>query len=384
MPAIETSVAEKIFATLTAEVPTPTPEPPPTPKSTPAPYNIYFGDLHVHTSRIHTTAAFREEFGRGTIRLAHLNAKEVTQHDFIAVTNHARLLEDWMWEVTKEVTDEFTHDGTFVSFPAFEWTASHACGSFCSPYRPHYPHWGHRNVYFRNTDVATNLLRCTDPSYDTPDELFGALPGPDAAITIPHHTAAAAYPFDWSTVNPDYDRLVEIIQRRGSYETDIIHNGWSKGHILGVVGGSDKHIAVPGWPRGVAAILAPALTRDALFDALRNRHTYATTHGDIILHFFGDGEIQGSILSQRGSVRLNGEIESRSENVSLVELLDNGTVVTSWQLDQTAFRFEETQQIGEEQHYFYVKVTLENDHQAWSSPIWVNYPTPTPAPEATP
>ncbi len=382
---IETTVARDIFATLTAEVPAATSVPTPTPTLTPLPYNIYFGDLHVHTSRIHTTAAFHEEFGRGTIRLAHLHARRVMQHDFIAVTNHARLLADWMWEVTKDVADEFTRDGEFISFPAFEWTASHSCGTHCAPARPDYPDWGHRNVYFRNTDVALLPLRCNDPNYDTPEELFKALPGPDAATTIPHHTAHPQHPFDWSTLNPDYDRVVEIVQRSGSYEADIIRSGWDNGLLLGVVGGTDNHIGAPGWPEGITAILAPTLTRDALFDALLSRHTYATTHGDIILHFFGDGEIQGSILSRRSSIKLSGDIESRSGDISLVELVDNGAVATRWSPDQAAsFRFEATQQVGEEPHYFFVRITLENDHQAWSSPIWVNYPTPAPTPSPTP
>ena len=382
---IETEVSRRIFATLTAAAPSPTPIPTPTSTSTPVPYNIYFGDLHVHTSRIHTTAAFHEEFSRGVLRLANLHAKEVMQHDFIAVTNHARLLEDWMWDVTKEVADEFTQDGVFVSFPAFEWTASHGCGEYCSPERPDYPDWGHRNVYFRNTEVATPLLRCTDPSYDTPEEVFAALPGPDLATTIPHHTAAARHPFDWSTLDPDYDRLVEIVQSRGDYETDILENGWRQGHVLGVVGGTDDHIAAPGWPQGITAILAPELTRDALFDALLNRHTYATTHGDIILHFFADGEMQGTVLSARDSVELSGEIESKSGAISLVELVDNGEAVARWEPEQaSSLRFESMEQIGEEPHFFYVRVTLDNRHQAWSSPIWVNYPAPTPIPTGTP
>lgn len=230
---VETEVAGKIFATLTAAAPSPTIIPTPTPTSTPVSYNIYFGDLHVHTSRVHTTEAFEEEFSRGVLRLAHLYAMEVEQHDFIAVTNHDRLLEDWMWDVTKQVADEFTQDGVSVSFPAFEWTASHGCGEHCSPARPDYPDWGHRNVYFRNSEVATGLLRCTDPSYDTPEEFFQALPGPSLATTIPHHTAAARHPFDWSTLNPEYDRVVEIVQRRGSYEEDIVDNAWRQGRLLG-------------------------------------------------------------------------------------------------------------------------------------------------------
>jgi hypothetical protein len=384
-PEVETAVAQRAFATLTAVAPSPapvasaTPTPSPTPTSTPVPYNIYFGDLHVHTSKIHTSAAFHEEFSRGTLRLANLHALEIMHHDFVAVTNHARLLEDWMWEVTKEVADEFTQDGVFVSFPAFEWTASHQCGAHCSPERPDYPDWGHRNVYFRNTEVATGLLRCTDPNYDTPDKLFAALPGPDLATTIPHHTAAPRLPFDWSIVNPDYDRLVEIVQHRGDYEEDIVENGWGQGHLLGVVAGTDNHIAAPGWPQGVAAILAPELTRDALFDALLARHTYGTTHGDILLHFFGDGEMQGSVLSARASVRLSGEITSTNGNISLVELMDNGEVVAHWEPEElSSLRFESTEEAGEGQHYYYVRVTLDNDHRAWSSPIWVNYTPPTP------
>jgi hypothetical protein len=378
-PEVETAVAQRAFATLTAAVPSPTPMASPTPTSTPVPYNVYFGDLHVHTSRIHTTEAFHEEFGRGVIRLANLHASEVMGHDFIAVTNHARLLEDWMWEVTKEVADEFTQDGVFVSFPAFEWTASHGCGVHCSPERPDYPDWGHRIIYFRNTEVATDLMRCSDPDYDTPEELFAALPGSDLAITIPHHTAAPRHPFDWSTVNPEYDRLVEIVQRRGDYEADIIENGWGNGFVLGVVAGTDNHVAAPGWPQGVAAILAPELTRDALFDALLSRHTYATTHGDIILHFFGDGEMQGGILSARESVTLNGEITSTNGNIALVELTDNSEVVADWEPEEaSSLRFESTEQVGEDPHYFYVRVTLDNGHRAWSSPIWVNYAVETP------
>jgi len=378
-PEVETAVAQKAFATLTAAVPSPTAALSPTATSTPVPYNIYFGDLHVHTSRIHTSEAFHEEFSRGVVRLANLHASEVMGHDFVAVTNHDRLLEDWMWEVTKEVADEFTQDGVFVSFPAFEWTASHGCGVHCSPERPDYPDWGHRIVYFRNTEVATGLLRCTDPDYDTPEELFAALPGSDLATTIPHHTAAPRHPFDWSTVNPDYDRLVEIVQRRGDYEADIVENGWSNGLVLGVVAGTDNHVAAPGWPQGVAAILAPELTRDALFDALLSRHTYGTTHGDILLHFFGDGEMQGSVLSARESVTLNGEITSTDGNIALVELTDNGEVIANWEPEEaSSLRFESTEQVGEDLHYFYVRVTLDNGHRAWSSPIWVNYTVETP------
>ena len=342
------------------------------------PYNIYFGDLHLHTSTNHEVPGFEKEFSGGIIVAAHRYARDVLHHDFIAITNHDWLLADWMWEVEKEVADEFTDDGVFVSFPAFEWTASHQRGADCSPPRSDYPDWGHRNVYFRSTDVAS-LLRSNDPRYDTPGELFDALPDTAAVLTIPHHTSAELHPFDWSTFNPEYDRVVELIQFRGSFEEDIVKNGWDRGRVLGVVGGSDNHRGLAG-RGGIAAILAPALTREALFDALRDRRAYATTHGDVLLEYWGDGEIQGSVLQEEGSITLSGRIESRSGDISLVELIDNGRVVESWQPGQTTrFEFESVQDTNGAQHYFYVRVTLVNKHRAWSSPIWVNYPTaPTP------
>lgn len=248
--AVQTSVAGQVFATLTAQSPSPTPIPAPTPTSTPVPYNVYFGDLHLHTSRIHIKEAFQEEFSRAVLRLTNLHARRMAHHDFVAITNHAYLLEDWMWEVTLEVADEFTEDGVFVSFPAFEWTASNYCGEFCTPARPDYRDWGHRNVYFRSSEVATALLRCTDPDYDSPEELFSALPAPDLATTIPHTTASASHPFDWSRLNPDYDRVVEIVQHTGDHEADVVESGWSAGRILGVVAGSDNHFAAAGTRKG--------------------------------------------------------------------------------------------------------------------------------------
>ncbi len=132
-------------------------------------------------------------------------------------------------------------------------------------------------------------------------------------------------------------------------------------------------------------MLAPELTRDALFDALLSRHTYATTHGDIIVHFFGNGEMQRSVLSARESVISNGEITTTNGNIALVELVDNGVAAAAWEPDHSSsLRSETTAEVGEEPHFFYVRVTLDNGHRAWSSPIWVNYPAPSPTPVATP
>ena len=121
-----------------------------------------------------------------------------------------------------------------------------------------------------------------------------------------------------------------------------------------------------------AAILAPNLTREALFDALATRRCYATTHGDVVLRFYGDEQVQGAVLSPRSTVALSGDIESRSGVISLVELTGNGTVLATWEPEQTrTFHFDSTQEVPGLPSWYYLRVTLINGHQAWSSPIWV-------------
>ena len=82
--------------------------------------------------------------------------------------------------------------------------------------------------------------------------------------------------------------------------------------------------------------------------------------------------MQGSVLSPRGTIALSGNIESRSGDVSLVELVGNGAVVATWEPDQgRTCQFESTQEIDALPSWYYVRTTLINGHQAWSSPVWV-------------
>ncbi len=54
------------------------------------------------------------------------------------------------------------------------------------------------------------------------------------------------------------------------------------GGRTGFVGGSDTH---EGKPAARTAVLAEALTREGLFEALRSRRNYAVTHARIVLDF---------------------------------------------------------------------------------------------------
>jgi hypothetical protein len=106
-----------------------------------------------------------------------------------------------------------------------------------------------------------------------------------------------------------------------------------------------------------------------------NRNTYMTTHADIILHLFGDGEMQGSFLPSKASITLRGKIASKSTSlISSVELISNTGVITSWQPKKAEFDFKVSRSLNTTDYYtyFFTKVTLDNNHMAISSPIWVS------------
>ena len=76
----------------------------------------------------------------------------------------------------------------------------------------------------------------------------------------------------------------------GNYTVDA----WLMGLKLGVIGSSDNHGSQPGKEGfGTMAVWASALTREAVFDAIRNRRTYGTTGSRIYLEFVVNGEPMG-------------------------------------------------------------------------------------------
>ncbi|HEY3839336.1 MAG TPA: DUF3604 domain-containing protein, partial [Bryobacteraceae bacterium] len=97
---------------------------------------IYWGDIHTHTMY---------SDGRGTPDETYDFGKRVSALDFTAVTDHAFLVEDWMWDDIRKSAARFNQPGRFVSFLAYEWSGMSDVG-------------GDHNVYTSDTDMP--LIRC--------------------------------------------------------------------------------------------------------------------------------------------------------------------------------------------------------------------------------
>jgi hypothetical protein len=345
---------------------------------------VYWGDLHSHTRYSWDGVGDRSfEY-----------ARDVSGLDFYAMTDHSRTgQEGYTRGLGPEVWGEYTaaterHDepGRFVTLHAYE-------ASFGAP-------WGHHNVLFRGTPGP--LLA---PGEVTLPQLWAELEA-GRALTIPHHTGKFPVPVRWDDHDPELRRNIEIYSAHGSSEAyDPTHplafehsdftaasrsaegpqfgqDAWARGLVLSTIASSDDHRAHPGQPHwGLAAVLAPRLTREDIFDALYRRGTYGTTGTRILLDFAVQGVPMGGETRSGGSPRLSIEAHA-SDLIERIDVLRYGEsaggfeVLFSLRPEALDLEWSATDETFHEDSIYYVRLRQRGLVRgrivmAWSSPIWV-------------
>ena len=380
------------------------------------PLQVYWGDVHSH-SRIS-----KDGIGSGDFEYA----RDVSVLDFFASTEHSGddgpsfraqsslgiVPEEW--EALRERVRDFNEPGRFVTLLAYE----------CSL------RGGHHNVYFRGLEGQP----VPEHEAGTVEELWRMLEEGEA-LTVPHHlgiqwarkppspgvpglrtmpkmvpldTVVGGPAIDWQSSPSGADPLrpsLEIYSGHGQSELfdpeDLLaheqvgftssrsadgphyaRDAWLAGKILGVVAGSDNHQAQPGLPSyGLTAVLAPELSREAVFDAIAARRTYATTGVRLLMDFeLEDVQMGGEALVSTRKVHGRAEIFSPTkmryaEVVGVDERGEWSTVVRWDELDnelQQNFDFRRPEEWGA----YYLRVELEDELddrpvRGWTSPVWV-------------
>ena len=273
------------------------------------PHRIYWGETHSH-------AGLAE--GQGSIDGAFRYARDSARLDFYGMSDHDTAMDDFEWKNVREAVSRYNEPGKFIAFLGYEWTVQRRFG-------------GHHNVFYRRpfeervgAQVAPNLAALYQglrTRYDTNDVLI-----------IPH----AHQPGDWRNSDTDMETLVEIMSMHGTFEwfgNYYLRNG----HQVGFVAASDDHRTHPGYtgtrPRGMtqfgglAAALASEKTRDAIFDALKQRRVYAATTADRIIV---DLELNGEQMGRRTAYSEDRRLRARvmgTAPVSEVAVVKNGDAV---------------------------------------------------------
>lgn len=332
---------------------------------------LYFGDMHTHDFQS-TAEGFPAD--------CYQWARDEKRLDFqsLPVQVH-RWLDNEKWVIAKHMNEYFLDEGRFVTFLAFEWQHSS---------------YGDKVIHYLGGDMP--YLPVDDPRYADPKRLYEALRGTDAFI-ISHHPG---YDLDlhvpgtrWDTVDTDVDRALEIWSMHGSSEgfdpadrpmippkrTAGVYEGLRRGLRMGLVAGSDTHTARPGgsaqdarpyWG-GLCAVWADSLTRRGLFQAFRERRSYALTRAKIALRFWVNDLPMGGEgpAAETATVRVQAWAPSP---ISTVQVLRNTQVVHETQESTTSADVAWIDRPGGREPVFYhCRVVLEDGNLAVSSPVWL-------------
>jgi hypothetical protein len=250
------------------------------------PFNAYFGDVHVHSHHSHDA----RDSG-GSITAICTLAKEQSQ--FIALADHDGYLSDERWRDMKAELLRCEEPGRFAVLFGYEWT------SFF---------YGQINVYSSSPELP--LFRSTDVEYDSPPKLWRALEswgGP--FFCAYHHTTRPGMSVAWELCDDKYMPVMEICSGWGdseAYGTALQKPGMfvpgtsaqdalARGLTLGFVGGGDIHDLTRPGTRGITGVAAGELTREAVFEAIRDRRCWATSNAHIKLDFKVNGRRMGRI-----------------------------------------------------------------------------------------
>jgi hypothetical protein len=272
---------------------------------------LFWGDTHGHSG-------YAEGIGNidGFMRFARDDARL----DFVTHSEHDTWLDEAEWRLMRNKTQEFDEPGKFTPFLGYEWTTPAKRG-------------GHHNVLFR---TAKGRQRVSALEFATLSELYLELReqnSEDDVLIIPH----AHNPGDSRLSDPRMERLIEIMSMHGTHQW-FAKNYLSKGHQVGFVAASDDHLSHPGYSApsrdtlaqrgGVSGVFAAENSRNAIFNALRNRQTFASSVDRIIV----EAALNETPMGQRAQFSESREIVGQvvgSHGIESITLFKNDRALQS-------------------------------------------------------
>jgi hypothetical protein len=238
----------------------------------------YWGDTHGQSNETLGTNSAREyfEFGRDRAQL-----------DVIGHQANDFQISGPFWRELNALTAEFDRPGRFVCFPGYEWSANTAVGGDRNVHFRHEGETIHRSSHAQITDWADMADERAD-AHDA-NVLFAKLAGRDCVV-LAH--VGGRYADIRRAHDGRLETAVEVHSAWGTFEW-LVRDALEMGCRVGIVANSDGHKGRPGacYPGasffgsygGLTCFLAPRLDRDAIFEALRRRHHYATTGNRALL-----------------------------------------------------------------------------------------------------
>ena len=299
----------------------------------------FFGDIHNHCNI---------SYAHGDLEDAIANARQ--RLDFVSVTGHAHWpdmpernerighIVDFHeegfaklrgnWKQSLAVLAEAAEPGRFLAFPGFEVHGSRD---------------GDRAVVYRD---AEGELLYPDSIPELQEILARLSKEGRPALALPHHIGyhQGARGINWGSFDERVSPVVEIFSMHGAAETtegpvpflhsmgpadwrSTVQYGLAQGHIFGFVADTDHHSAHPAsYGHGMTGLWAAELSREAIWQALFNRRTYALTGDRMLLDYAVGGTPMGGIRTPGRAGGLSMLIDAGAP-VDYVDVIHNNRLV---------------------------------------------------------
>ncbi len=273
-------------------------------------HTIYWADLHGQTE---------STVGTGTVEDYFRFARDKALIDAAGWQGNDFQVRDADWEEVCRQTRKFNDPGRFITFLGYEWSGLTPAG-------------GDHNILFLKDDQTihrSSHWQVHDRSSDETDcyplsELWDTFRGRTDVMAIAHVGGRYANLDFW---DKDFSGLIEIHSHHGTFEW-LAEDALRRGYITGFVAQSDDHTGRPGLSTplkplsrdfatfdvygGYTGIFSEKLTRQALWDALKSRHCYATTGRRIYLNVTSGEYMMGDIIREKLPVKLSVSIAGTS------------------------------------------------------------------------
>jgi len=347
-------------------------------------YELYFGDLHAHTSF--------SDGAKDTVPADAYAAAMAAGLDYYATTDHDYLMELGEWEATLEMADAAT-TAAFVVIPGYEFflRGGGACEANVFGATEMCDIQKRPGTKARKTDhnrFKKRQLKWTNiPAFYDWLVAHGAV----AQFNHPHYLGNDFDDFSHYTEERDIGMGALEIHNYGSFvqwefvdvDEEAFNKALAAGWHLMPAANSDTHSA--DWGTGApvrTVLLAPSLTRDDLVEAIRQQRGYATLENDLRVQYTVDGRVMGETLDVAPDtvsvwIRVEDPSDDPADAVTRIEIVSDGGVVVAGQDFATGNVADWTVELdASAATYFYARVFTASNVTggpgvtAWTAPVW--------------
>ncbi|MEG1142562.1 MAG: CehA/McbA family metallohydrolase [Clostridia bacterium] len=333
-------------------------------------YTHYYGLLHSHTSA---------SDGHGTYDDAYYMARDKTNLDFFAITEHSNLLDNSLkcdiedasssskWNELIKCRDKFTSNGEFIALNGFEMTY---------PYNIENP-IGHINIFNSNGFVSANHLNMNLDNFykliSQQEDLIGQL----------NHPCDKFGKFNNLKYSLDGDEVISLIEVGNGYNSVLskniishdmyqlaLDNGW---HVAPSCNQDNHRVDFGVANEFRTVILSTDLTKDALYDSLKKMRVYATQDKNIKIDYTINNLPLGSTINTTS--KLNFSIcaidNDLNDMIKEIQVISNkGEVIKSKKFNSNLAKLDFVLKPIKNKFY-YIKVIQHNNKISVTAPIWI-------------